>query len=162
MTLIELSLKRQSIQLEENIILRQMQFRKYKQRLKEYIIKSKQKTIAKKRTLLSYNENKDAEAKPIITGLSKPKLEATLKQLKAVDDDEDEEEVIDLSDTPKNIETVNNIYNRKKAEINRVKEGFEKVMANCKERNLHVKVIAKLYEKQMQTITQISNKFSKL
>lgn len=159
-TLVEISVKRQGLQLEEKLTLRQMQFRRYRRKIKEQVIKTKQRSMIKQRSIL--REFKEPEAQSLVTGESKVKLEVTLKHLQTNYDSEDEEEVIDLSDTPKSAEEVNDIYNRKKAEINRVRKGFEKVMEDCRERNLHQKVIAKLHEKQMQTITQISNKFSKL
>jgi len=137
-----------------------MQFKKYKRTLKEQIIKSKLRSMIKQKVIS--NKYEEPEAKAIITGSSKAKLENVIKHLHFEPDNEDEEEIIDLDETPKNTDTLNSIYNKKKEEINRVIEAFEKVMNDCKERKLQDKVIKKLQEKQMEKITQISAKFSKL
>eukprot|EP00826_Nyctotherus_ovalis_P061944 TRINITY_DN8878_c0_g1_i14.p1 TRINITY_DN8878_c0_g1~~TRINITY_DN8878_c0_g1_i14.p1 ORF type:complete len:231 (-),score=71.61 TRINITY_DN8878_c0_g1_i14:171-863(-) len=162
MTLVEISLKRQSLQLDQNLTLKKMQIRRYKRKLKEQIIKSTQKSAMRQKMVSTFSEGKEMETNPVAAVASKHKLQAVLKHLQSDYDVEDEEEVIDLNEAPKNAEAINSIYNRKRAEINKVREGFKKVMENCKERNLHEKVIAKLRQKQIQTISQISDKFSKL
>jgi len=160
--LLEISLKRQLLQINESLTLREMQLKKYKRKLKEQILKNEQKMIKKmiKKNYIDFSECE--EVKSIIIGASKCKLEVVLKHLQEAYNDEDEEEIIDLNDTPNRLEDINSIYNKKKAEINKVMEGFKRIIEDCKQRNWSEKAIAKLKERQMREITKISNKFSKL
>ena len=161
MELVSISLKKQNLQLEERLILKRIQIRRYKRNLKEQLIKSAQnKLLVQKPIPFNSNYTKN-EAKFMLNTCVKFKLEATAKRLlEKCEPEEDEEEIIELVDTPTNVEAVNIMYNEKKQEILKAMEDFGKMIENCKNRKLPEKVMEKLQEKEIKTISKISQKFA--
>ena len=179
--LLSISLRRQELQLQERLAERDLMHRGDRRRLKEQIIKGSQHiSIKPKKTEANHKQFKDEavtflrqstteKLKEFAKKLQKAKMRSRKSILRAESDGEDDEEeiiMLDEDDIDSNFKKINetslnNVYNKKKEEINKIVDGFTREIETCKSKNLPLRLIEKLKEKEMKIITAISDKFSK-
>lgn len=175
--LVSLSLQKQELSLQERLTERDLLKRVDRRKLKEQIIKGSQKsTIKPKHIDINAEEFKiiKTEIAPKSLDIKSNKLIEFAKRLKQEkeiikensdsENEEDEEEIINLDSSGDKVEeeNINQLYNKKRDEINKTVEGFAKEIEKCKSKKLPIKIIERLKEKEMKAISAISEKFSKM